>query len=70
MAGATTMQPQAIPMATGAGSQLEMLSRPEFGGDMAATETIGALRGNLPTRKTVDFDKLVQAISLLILRSR
>jgi hypothetical protein len=28
MAGATTMQPQAIPMSTAQGSQLEMLSRP------------------------------------------
>ena len=41
--------PQAIPMATGQGSQLEMLSRPEFGGDMAVPETIAALRANLPT---------------------
>jgi hypothetical protein len=41
--------PQAIPMATGKGSQLEMLSRPEFGGDMAVPETVAALRGNLPT---------------------
>jgi hypothetical protein len=65
MAGATTMQPQAIPMATGAGSQLDLLSRPEFGGDMAAAETVGALRGNLPTAKTVDFNKLVQAISIV-----
>jgi hypothetical protein len=65
MAGATTMQPQAVPMATGTGSQLEMLTRPEFGGDMATQETIGALRGNLPTAKTVDFDKLVQAISIV-----
>lgn len=65
MAGATTMQPQAIPMATGSGSQLEMLTRPEFGGGMATEETIGALRGNLPTEKTVDFNKLVQAISIV-----
>jgi hypothetical protein len=65
MAGATTVQPQQIPMATGAGSQLEMLSRPEFGGGMATQETIGALTGNLPTAKTVDFDKLVQAISIV-----
>lgn len=65
MAGATTMQPQNIPMATGAGSQLEMLTRPEFGGDMATQETIGALRGNLPTEKAVDFNKLVQAISIV-----
>jgi hypothetical protein len=65
MQGATTMQPQNIPMATGAGSQLDLLSRPEFGGDMAAAETVGALRANLPTTPTVDFDKLVQAISIL-----
>jgi hypothetical protein len=65
MAGATTMQPQNIPMATGAGSQLDLLSRPEFGGDMAAAETVGALRANLPTTPTVDFDKLVQAISII-----
>jgi hypothetical protein len=65
MAGATTMQPQAIPMATTPGSQLDLLSRPEFGGDMAAAETVSALRGNLPTAKTVDFNKLVQAISIV-----
>ena len=65
MQGATTMQPQPIPMATGAGSQLDLLSRPEFGGDMAAAETVGALRANLPTTPTVDFDKLVQAISIV-----
>jgi hypothetical protein len=65
MAGATTMQPQQIPMATGAGSQLEMLSRPEFGGDMAGTETGSALRANLPTAPSVDFDKLLQAIAIV-----
>jgi hypothetical protein len=65
MAGATTMQSQAIPMATAPGSQLDLLSRPEFGGDMAAAETVGALRANLPTAKTVDFNKLVQAISIV-----
>jgi hypothetical protein len=65
MAGATTMQPQNIPMSSAPGSQLDLLSRPEFGGDMAAAETVGALRGNLPTAKTVDFDKLVQAISIV-----
>jgi hypothetical protein len=54
IAGATTQKPQNIPMATGEGSQLEMLSRPEFGGDMATQETIGALRGNLPTTSVVD----------------
>lgn len=63
--GATTMQPQNIPMATAPGSQLDLLSRPEFGGDMAAAETVGALRSNLPTTPTVDFDKLVQAISII-----
>jgi hypothetical protein len=65
MAKATTMQPQAIPMSTAPGSQLEMLSRPEFGGDMAGAETIAAMRDNLPMGKTVDFDKLVQAISII-----
>ena len=65
MQGATTMQPQNIPMATTPGSQLDLLSRPEFGGDMAAAETVGALRANLPTTPTIDFDKLVQAISII-----
>jgi hypothetical protein len=65
MAGATTMQPQNIPMSTAPGSQLDLLSRPEFGGDMAAAETVGALRANLPTTPTVDFNKLVQAISIV-----
>jgi hypothetical protein len=41
-------------MASAQGSQLEMLSRPEFGGDMATQETIGALRGNLPMSNVVD----------------
>lgn len=54
IAGATTQTPQAIPMATGQGSQLEMLNRPEFGGGMAEAETIGALRGNLPMTEKVD----------------
>jgi hypothetical protein len=54
IAGATTRQPIAMPMAQGQGSQLEMLSRPEFGGGMAEAETVSALRGNLPTRATVD----------------
>ena len=65
MQGATTMQPQNIPMSTAPGSQLDLLSRPEFGGDMAAAETVGALRANLPTTPTVDFNKLVQAISIV-----
>jgi hypothetical protein len=54
ISAATTTAPQTIPMAQGQGSQLEMLMRPEFGGDMATQETIGALRGNLPTVETVN----------------
>jgi hypothetical protein len=54
IAGATTQRPQAVPMSTDVGSQLEMLSRPEFGGAMAEPETIGALRGNLPMTNVVD----------------
>ena len=48
----TAEAPQQIPMATGKGSQLEILSRPEFGGDMAVPETVSALKANLP--KTID----------------
>ena len=54
IAGATTQKPQAIPMSTEVGSQLEMLSRPEFGGAMAEPETISALRGNLPMTSVTD----------------
>lgn len=54
IASATTMQPQTIPMSAGQGSQLEMLQRPEFGGGMADTETVGALRGNLPMAEKID----------------
>jgi hypothetical protein len=54
IAGATTQRPQAIPMSTDVGSQLEMLSRPEFGGAMAEQETLGALRGNLPMTNVTD----------------
>jgi hypothetical protein len=54
IAGATTQRPQAIPMSTDVGSQLEMLSRPEFGGAMAEPETLGALRSNLPMTNVVD----------------
>ena len=64
LAGSITNVPQQIPMAKGEGSQLEMLSRPEFGGDMAAAETGSALRGNLPTTPQIDFDKYVQAIAM------
>lgn len=54
IAGATTQRPQAVPMSTEVGSQLEMLSRPEFGGAMAEPETIAALRGNLPMTSVTD----------------
>jgi hypothetical protein len=54
-------EPIPMEMATGQGSQLEMLSRPEFGGDMAMPETVAALRANLPTRTIVDRDLLAQA---------
>jgi hypothetical protein len=64
MQGATTNVPQPIQMATTPGSQLDLLSRPEFGGDMAAAETVGALRANLPTTPRIDFDKFVQAIAV------
>jgi hypothetical protein len=60
--GATTQIPQPIPMATGQGSQLEMLSRPEFGGGMADVETVGALRANLPTKEGIDLNKLQPAV--------
>jgi len=62
--GAITQTPVPITMATGQGSQLEMLSRPEFGGDMATAETVGALRANLPTKTSVDLNKLIQAIAI------
>ena len=61
IASATTMQPQVMPMATGQGSQLEMLQRPEFGGGMAETETVGALKANLPMTGKVDSAKANQA---------
>jgi hypothetical protein len=62
--GAITQTPIPIPMATGQGSQLEMLSRPEFGGGMADVETVGALKANLPTKPQLDMDKLIQAIAI------
>jgi hypothetical protein len=64
MAGATTMQPQAIPMATGEGSQLRMLQEQtaDFGKE-GANITAGALTRNLPTTPRIDFDKFVQAIA-------
>jgi hypothetical protein len=61
--GAIINTPQPIPMATGPGSQFERLTRPEFGGGMADAETIAALTGNLPTKQTIDPDKLLVAIA-------
>ena len=61
---AVTQTPVPIPMATGQGSQLEMLSRPEFGGGMAVPETVSALRAHLPTKTSVDMNKLIQAINI------
>lgn len=57
-------EPVPIPMATGKGSQLEMLSRPEFGGDMAMPETVAALRANLPTRTVADPAMLARAAAM------
>jgi len=50
--------------ATGQGSQAEMLSRPEFGGDFLQ-ETIGALQSNvnLPQTKVLDQAKFMTALS-------
>jgi len=70
--GAFTQTPVPIPMATGAESQLGMLSLPQFGGDMpgvrgeplALTETARTLEQNLPTKTTVDMNKLIQALSM------
>lgn len=61
--GAITNTPQPIPMATGPGSQLGMLNLPQYGGGMADAETIGALRGNLPTTQTVDLNRLLASIA-------
>ena len=65
MAAAITTTPQLTPMARTQGSQLEMLSRPEFGGDMAVPETLGALLSNpnLPQTKTVNQDRLLATLA-------
>ena len=55
--------PTAIPMSTGVGSQLEMLSRPEFGGDMALPETRQALQQNLPTAPQLDMNAFIQLLA-------
>jgi hypothetical protein len=72
MSSVITQQPQEIPMARGPESQLGMLTRPEFGGDMpgvrgqesALTETAETLRANLPKTGKVDVDKLMQVIAM------
>ena len=64
MAGIMTPQPTQIPMATGKNSQLEILSRPEFGGDMAVPETAAALRENLPMTPQIDTNRLLQVIAM------
>lgn len=72
MSSVITQQPQEIPMARGPESQLGMLTRPEFGGDMpgvrgqesALTETAETLRANLPKTGKVDVDKLMQVITM------
>jgi hypothetical protein len=50
--------------ATGQGSQAEMLSRPEFGGDFLQ-ETVGALQSNpnLPQERVLDQRKFMTALS-------
>jgi hypothetical protein len=65
MASAITSTPQLTPMARTPGSQLEMLSRPEFGGEMAVPETIGALMSNpnLPQVKSVNQDRLLATLA-------
>jgi hypothetical protein len=50
-------------MSTGVGSQLEMLSRPEFGGDMALPETRQALQQNLPTAPQLDMNAFIQLLA-------
>lgn len=55
--------PVQVPMSTGVGSQLEMLSRPEFGGDMALPETRQALQQNLPTAPQLDMTALMQLLA-------
>jgi hypothetical protein len=55
--------PVQVPMSREQGSQLEMLSRPEFGGDMAVPETMQALQQNLPTTQKLDMNALIQALA-------
>jgi hypothetical protein len=50
---------------TGKGSQAELLSRPEFGGDFAAKETIGGLQSNvnLPQKQVLDQEMFMSALA-------
>jgi len=65
--GAFTQVPQAIPMATGKDSQLDMLQKQtaDFGAE-GANITAGALMSNpnLPTKTSIDMNKLIQAIGI------
>jgi len=65
--GAITQTPVSIPMATGQGSQLDMLQKQisDFGAE-GANITAGALMSNpnLPTKPSVDLNKLIQAIAI------
>jgi hypothetical protein len=65
--GAFTQVPQAIPMATGKDSQLDMLQKQiaDFGAE-GLNITAGALMSNpnLPTKTSVDMNKLIQAIGI------
>ena len=65
--GAFTQVPQAIPMATGEDSQLQMLQNQtaDFGTE-GANITARALMSNpnLPTKTSVDMNKLIQAIGI------
>jgi hypothetical protein len=49
----------------GVGSQAEMLSRPEFGGQMAAESTVGALMSNpnIPMQRVLNQDKFMSALA-------
>ena len=65
ISGAYTTRPSGTGLtATGQGSQAEMLSRPEFGGDFLQ-ETVGALQSNpnLPQERVLDQRKFMTALS-------
>lgn len=56
--------PVQVPMSREVGSQLDMLSKPEFGGGFADTETMQALQQNLPTTPKLDMNAFMKALSL------